>query len=1251
MRILQLRFKNLNSLAGEWRIDFTHPAYISSGIFAITGPTGSGKTTILDAICLALYGQTPRLKNISKSTNEIMTRNTGECIAEVVFESQAGQFVCHWSQRRAYGKPDGELQQPKHEISEYLSKKVLENKLSRVIEKVIETTGLDYNQFTRSIMLAQGDFAIFLNANPDERAPILEKITGTAIYSEISKKVHERNADEANKRRELKERIGNLDLLPSDKVLEMKRNSQQIEAEVKKISSARDTLRQAVAWLQNISRLELEIADLNDRKRISEEKRSRSTEDLARLARVRKALPLEEAYSKLESARSLAATYEQEIKESNAKLDAGEATYNESLTAFESIRTRLDILRDNLEKEKRVLVQVRALDTRINESDQQITERREELKRLQDKILECQGIISAGEQEREEKMPLLEAAVAYLKGHEVDGRLPEHLSGLEERLAQYSRLIETLDLNRKRLESQKNELSRLNDAFSVQAGLLSKKEKSVEATTAQLLEIQDTYAQMLDYRGPGFWRKCASSLKERRTKLESELKILESVEKIGVKIQDLKEQRKVLEEELERTREILSGLYHEQKLQDEVLAKIEANLEILPRVESFEEEREHLEEGKPCPLCGSLDHPYAEGRIPRLDKAKSEWVIKKGELQGLHEKIRLQEASVLKAEANLHLNEKTEQERRDQIRELLEGSSLEFEDPEFVMESSDLKETIQRALFRCDRHYEWCHDVSESADEMEKALIDAKDVVATAKDNLARQKTECRDVEVERDRCAGTITDLEGQVTTHEGDRERLHQGLLIDLQDFGIDSIDARNIKEIAQSLKQRKKEFEGALNQKGDLEKEVGLLSKDIENNRRQMSDNQKSADSLLQVIEDKEKKKMEISHQRFGIYGTKDPDIEEKKLTENVRSAETEFQTASGTIKEYSTRIASLREQISGTIVKLNEVRGMLEDLESVFRERIRMAGFLSEDDFISARIPHDQFETLEKLEEELLFEERNISSRFEESTRLLDLERSRGVTDKPLDDLEREILTCEETITDLNRSLGSISQMLKDHEQVMALQKDLVQALEKQETECLRWEKLHDLIGSADGKKFRVFAQGITFDRLIAHANTHLRKMSDRYLLVRRENPQPVSSPHLKDRPTSDRNSLTRREYSPLDLDIMDNYQAGQIRSTKNLSGGESFIVSLALALGLSGMASRNVRIDSLFLDEGFGTLDSDTLEIALETLSNLQQEGKIIGIISHVPALKEHISTKIILEKTAGGRSRIIAPGCTSTSVW
>ena len=156
MKILELRFKNLNSLVGEWLIDFNAPEYISDGIFAITGATGVGKTSILDAICLALYGETPRLGKITKSSNEIMSRQTAECFAEICFETKEGQFRCIWSQHRSRKKADGDLQAPKHEISNAITGQILESKIKDVDSIIRTKIGMDFKQFTRSILLAQG---------------------------------------------------------------------------------------------------------------------------------------------------------------------------------------------------------------------------------------------------------------------------------------------------------------------------------------------------------------------------------------------------------------------------------------------------------------------------------------------------------------------------------------------------------------------------------------------------------------------------------------------------------------------------------------------------------------------------------------------------------------------------------------------------------------------------------------------------------------------------------------------------------------------------------------------------------------------------------------------------------------------------------------------------------------------------------------------------------------------------------------
>ena len=161
----------------------------------------------------------------------------------------------------------------------------------------------------------------------------------------------------------------------------------------------------------------------------------------------------------------------------------------------------------------------------------------------------------------------------------------------------------------------------------------------------------------------------------------------------------------------------------------------------------------------------------------------------------------------------------------------------------------------------------------------------------------------------------------------------------------------------------------------------------------------------------------------------------------------------------------------------------------------------------------------------------------------------------------------------------------------------------------------WIKLNEMIGSASGDKFAKFAQGITLDQLIYLANKHLQILSPRYELQR----------------SSDSSKL-------LEIEIIDGFQGDVVRPVSTLSGGESFIVSLSLALGLSALASQKISIDSLFLDEGFGTLDSDSLELALNALNQLQSSGKMVGVISHVEVLKERIPLQIRVMPKGDGTS-------------
>ncbi len=191
---------------------------------------------------------------------------------------------------------------------------------------------------------------------------------------------------------------------------------------------------------------------------------------------------------------------------------------------------------------------------------------------------------------------------------------------------------------------------------------------------------------------------------------------------------------------------------------------------------------------------------------------------------------------------------------------------------------------------------------------------------------------------------------------------------------------------------------------------------------------------------------------------------------------------------------------------------------------------------------------------------------------------------------------------------NQEYGRVYQILKRDDEVILRYRDILDKLEALESEVDILDTLNSLIGSSDGAKFAKFAQTVTMDYLLVLANRHLESLDKRYKI---------------------------KQQGILDFIVEDSYQAGEIRPISTLSGGESFLVSLALALGLSDLAGKNINIETLFLDEGFGTLDSQSLETVLVGLDRLNSQGKIIGIISHVEAIKEAIPLKIEVKKSGG----------------
>ena len=224
---------------------------------------------------------------------------------------------------------------------------------------------------------------------------------------------------------------------------------------------------------------------------------------------------------------------------------------------------------------------------------------------------------------------------------------------------------------------------------------------------------------------------------------------------------------------------------------------------------------------------------------------------------------------------------------------------------------------------------------------------------------------------------------------------------------------------------------------------------------------------------------------------------------------------------------------------------------------------------------------------------------------------------ALTAQTLDELDACLTELKDQRGSHSEKIGAHRALLTNDAKLRSNQQALFEQISSQSAEADLWQRLDGLIGSAKGDKFRKFAQGLTLDHLLQLANQHLSRLHGRYL-------------------------LRRKSTGELELEIVDSWQGDTARDTRTLSGGEGFLVSLALALALSDLVSNKTSIDSLFLDEGFGSLDGDTLEIALTALDSLNASGKMIGIISHVEAMKERIPAQIRVEKGGGiGHSRLV----------
>lgn len=1094
MKLLALRFKNLNSLEGEWLIDFTHPEYEQNGIFAISGPTGAGKTTLLDAICLALFGCTPRLETISQSQNEIISKQHAECFAELEFQTASGTYNAHWSQRKAHNRPDGKLQPVKRELFDMISGKLLSSRINEVSQLITQISGLDFQRFTRTVLLAQGRFADFLNAKEEERSPILEQITGTEIYSDISIKVHQIKNEEEKKLTELAIGVNSISLLKTDEVDALQNSLANLEQQLSHVNEQQKHAAAGIKWWEESLQNQRSQQNLNDQLAQCLQAEQDFSPQAHTLALANKTLPLIKTHTEINGLRDSLKHNQQSLTKLSPQLD--------------------DIAHARELREKQLI--------EIRHQKSSTAQFLEEQRVTFNKVRELDSLIAQEKKLLDEEQARL-ALIAT--------RLNNSTTELENHHTHYEQITTLIKQLCQRILEQGYSLGDLNLSSLAQCS-------TAEAIEKLFILLKDnTEITKLNHLIDGL----KDDLRDLEAIRDETQRYYDKNAKLGKHRASIKQFYDEINQRIaQRTR-----LEQEHKLHEAKVAQHEAEYKLAVTIKSLEEHRHDLADGSPCPLCGALEHPLIKGElsVPKISE------------RDLEESKKTERAVLMMLNDNAR-----------QIAHLDAGAKAV--EQQLSEDAADLAKLLSNI-------------------EVKHELLINTFGSSLAIQNTADLKNALNQQQISPAAFKTQIQRLQEQIKRHE-------------------------------KELMVRDKALHWSNNTSTTFERvkvNIAYLSEQIkayEADTKALQESKSNKQHALNVSRDT----------RQALFGDKDPNKAEEQLRLELKRIEAQLEEKSTEQQEADAIFIRLKQQIKSLQEAIETLKERLHLLEPQFNEQLEKQQFDNEESFLAACMNEEQRLHLDQQQRLLAERKSTLKEQLQQvEANLQLLAEQQPEQHKALNIYRLEHESLEVQKAKLNAVKGRDQERLSMHLEAVSRVAEQNKLIEAQEKETNRWRMLHELIGSADGKKYRNFAQNLTFELVLHYANLQLNQMSDRYSLC-----------------------IDNRLNSKLELTVEDHYQGDEIRSIKNLSGGESFIVSLALALGLSQMVSGSMQLQSLFLDEGFGTLDEDSLDIALSSLSNLQQSGKTIGIISHVAALKERISTQIQVIPMSGGRSRLEGPG-------
>ena len=1065
MRILRLHLANLNSLHGTFSIDFTRPQYEDSGIFLITGPTGAGKSTILDAVSLALYGRTPRLPGISGAGNEIMSRGSGECSASVEFEAGGRRYRSSFSQRRARGRAGGRLQQPEMTLTDVTADNlILTTRIGESKTRIVQVTGMEYDHFTRAVMLAQGEFAKFLTTAPDERGRLLEMLTGAGIYSDISRAVHEACRTAQSEVQLGEDALARRHVLSPAERAERERRCEELAREHEELAAAR-------TWQGRHEANEQALADLERRALALAEERRHFAADEARLAAARRAAAVSSEVRAQEEAAAGVAQAQADVAQAQEELAALRQAQAEAAQNVEHLRRQLHECEGQERDLAALLPQVRALDARIAA--------------LAEALSAACGRCRQGDEQ-------------LARSADEQGRLHRQRQALAERREQVMR-------DYRQCEEAGAWLSGELAALRLRFTALGELEARLQEAAAELGERQAELAAAEQAREAqqgeaGRWHQS---------------------------LQDLDAYRSRVRGEREALLEGQTPEYYELAMQHAEQARRLADIE-----KQLEDRRRELQEGEPCPLCGSREHPYAHREPPPPD--------------ALQDRLR---------------------RLQDRLRRL---AGLQAEETRLELERSRSQAALQ-----------------------------------AAEAELAARKREVARLQREQERLAGLLARRQGSCQEHAST-------LRNDLTAHALISADLPLSPELLADLDARLERFQALRADRDELDRQLAALT---DAQTAQTARHEACAAAAGEAGREREQAEtalQQAQEQRRELFAARAADEEEQEARRRVQMARDGLGQAEARDRELAARAAAAQARAEELAGQLRARQHAETQAGGALSQALLAQGFADAAAWRAAVLPAAELERLQAEGERLRGQQQE---RRCERERLL-AEAPDAPAAAALEQAARELA---ERQSQCDRQWGAMRQELAGDDRIRGEMASEEEGLRQRRAALARYARLRDLVGPVEGKLLRNYVQSLTFRHLVDGANAQLRAMTDRYVLLPRQG-------------------------APLELDVMDAYEANAVRSADNLSGGESFIVSMALALSLARMSSGRAQVETLFLDEGFGALDEISLGIVLDALNSLQRQHRLIGVISHVGALQERIPVQIAVQRVRDGRSTLSGPG-------